>query len=151
MTWGIVPPCAEATSKALINARSESVREKRSFKTSFQQRRCLVPADGFYEWTKVGKHPYFFTVNEGSPFATAGIWEAADALPRCCLLTTAAKAVLEPYPRRDAGDRPSRGLGGVVFTRRTGCREIPRITTPYRGGGMSAVAVSPLVNGARVG
>jgi len=56
MVWGIVPAWAKETSKALINARSESVREKRSFKSSFQQRRCLVPADGFYEWTEFWKH-----------------------------------------------------------------------------------------------
>lgn len=81
MIWGIVPAWAKETSKALINARSESVREKRSFKASFTQRRCLVPADGFYEWSRVGKLPHFFTVNGGAPFAIGGIRDRAMTSP----------------------------------------------------------------------
>lgn len=100
MIWGIVPAWAKETSKALINARSESVREKRSFKASFTQRRCLVPADGFYEWSRVGKLPHFFTVNGGAPFAIGGIRDQGDDIPRCCLLTTGANAVLEPIHDR---------------------------------------------------
>src|SRR4051812_15815291 len=64
MSWGIVPKWADVKSRALINARCETVREKRSFKSSFTARRCLVPADGFYEWTKVGKRPHLFTLND---------------------------------------------------------------------------------------
>src|SRR5205823_4812618 len=55
MVWGLVPQWAKETSKALINARSESVREKRSFKSLFTKRRCLIPADGFYEWSSKGE------------------------------------------------------------------------------------------------
>jgi putative SOS response-associated peptidase YedK len=57
MRWGIVPMWAKETSKPLINARSESVRENRSFNSSVSQRRCLTPADGSDEWTKIGKLP----------------------------------------------------------------------------------------------
>ncbi len=96
MIWGIVPAWAK-DAKDLINARSESVREKRSFKSCFQQRRCLVPADGFNEWTRIAKRPHLFTVNGGAPFAIAGIWDPGDD-PRCCLLTTSVNAVLERRP-----------------------------------------------------
>ena len=149
MQWGIVPVWAKETSKALINARSESVREKRSFKSSFSQRRCLVPADGFYEWTKMGKLPHFFTVNRGAPFAIAGLWDQGDGLPRCCLLTTAANAVLEPIHdrmpvivrREDWEEWFSPGeLGDQGFR---------RITAPYRAAEISALAVSPPVNSAQ--
>jgi putative SOS response-associated peptidase YedK len=150
MQWGIVPVWAEATSKALINARCESVREKRSFKSSFQQRRCLVVADGFYEWTKIGKRPHFFSVNGGDPFAIAGIWDKGQDISRCCLLTTSANSVLDPIHN-----------GMPVIVRREDWEEwmasgeladqsFQRITTPYLAEEMSALEVSPLVNSGRV-
>ncbi len=135
MQWGIVPVWAKDTSKALINARSESVREKRSFKSSFTQRRCLVPADGFYEWTKIGKIPHFFTVNSGAPFAIAGIWDEGDDMPRCRLPPNGGQRGARAHPRQDAGDRPARGLGGMVFTRRAGGPELSAHHDPVPGRG----------------
>jgi putative SOS response-associated peptidase YedK len=76
--WGLVPAWAESKSDAgFINARSETVREKRSFAEAFERRRCLVPADGFYEWTETesGKQPYRVALEDDRPFAMAGIWE----------------------------------------------------------------------------
>lgn len=150
VTWGFVPVWAKDSLKAIINARCESVREKRSFKSSFQQRRCLAPADGFYEWTKIGKRPHFFTVNGGVPFAIAGIWDKGQDNSRCCLLTTAANAVLEPIHNRMP-----------VIVRREDWDEwfspdplsdasFRRITTPYAPEEMAALEVSPLVNSGRV-
>jgi len=150
MIWGIVPVWAKETSKALINARSESVREKRSFKSSFQQRRCLVPADGFYEWTKVGKRPYFFTVSGGFPFAIAGIWEQGQDVSRCCLLTTAANAVLESIHDRMPVIVRREEWSEWLSHAELADRAFQRITCPYRSDEMAAVAVSPLVNSARV-
>ena len=150
MIWGIIPAWAKVQAKALINARSESVREKRSFKSSFTQRRCLVPADGFYEWTKIGKHPYFFTIHGGAPFAIAGIWEAADDLARCCLLTTAANAVLEPIHDRMPLIVSREDWEEWFSPGELAAQSFLRITIPYRAEGMSAVAVSPLVNNAQV-
>jgi len=62
MTWGIIPAWTREK-RLLINAQSEAVREKGSFKESFNRHRCLVPADGFYEWTAIGKRPHLFTLN----------------------------------------------------------------------------------------
>ncbi|WP_224449737.1 SOS response-associated peptidase [Haloprofundus salilacus] len=77
--WGFVPSWADSRSKSFINARAESVAEKRSFRDSFEHRRCLVPADGFYEWTQRengdGKQPYRVAFEDDRPFAMAGIWE----------------------------------------------------------------------------
>ena len=148
MIWGIIPAWAK-DSKALINARSESVREKRSFKSSFQQRRCLVPADGFYEWTRVGKRPHFFTVNDGAPFAIAGIWDPDD-ISRCCLLTTAANAVLAPIHDRMPVIVPREDWEEWFAPGELAEQSFQRIMTPYAAEAMSVVAVSPLVNSARV-
>jgi putative SOS response-associated peptidase YedK len=78
--WGITPDFAKnkPVSQKFINARAESIHEKVSFKQSFQKRRCLIPADGFFEWKKLGKKtkiPYRFTLLNEDAFAFAGIWE----------------------------------------------------------------------------
>jgi putative SOS response-associated peptidase YedK len=77
LEWGLVPRWADDDSGGLINARVETVTEKPSFAAAYESRRCLVPADGFYEWKPVesGKRPYRVTVGEGEPFAMAGLWE----------------------------------------------------------------------------
>jgi putative SOS response-associated peptidase YedK len=78
--WGITPDFAKnkPVSQKFINAKAETVNEKISFKSSFEKRRCLVPADGFYEWKKLGKKtkvPYRFTIANNEAFSFAGIWE----------------------------------------------------------------------------
>jgi putative SOS response-associated peptidase YedK len=79
LRWGLVPSWAEDPSigNRMINARSETVAEKPSFRTSFKKRRCIVPADGFYEWhkTESGKQPYFFCLKSKLPFGMAGLWD----------------------------------------------------------------------------
>ena len=80
MRWGLIPNWAEkaAIGYKTINARVEGVATNRSFAGAFERRRCLVPADGFYEWRKVddGKQPYRIGLKGGGPFAFAGLWEA---------------------------------------------------------------------------
>jgi len=77
--WGISPRIYKESSKSplLINARLETIAEKPTFREAYRFRRCLVPADGFYEWEKAGskKQPWFFKVQSERPFAFAGIWE----------------------------------------------------------------------------
>ena len=78
MEWGLVPSWADDRSDfEFINARAETVRKKRSFADAYESRRCLVPADGFYEWTKTesGKQPYRVTVGDDELFAMAGLYE----------------------------------------------------------------------------
>ena len=99
--WGLVPFWAEDISigNKLINARSETVASKPSFRNAFTKRRCLILADGFYEWKgqKGEKQPYFITLPDERPFAFAGLWEAWDnkgqndtVYKSCTILTTAA-------------------------------------------------------------
>lgn len=75
--WGLIPSWAEDESTSFINARAETVTEKRSFRDAFESRRCLVPADGFYEWVDGDggtKQPYRVALEDDRPFAMAGIW-----------------------------------------------------------------------------
>jgi putative SOS response-associated peptidase YedK len=77
--WGLVPHWAKQISIGykMINARAETVALKKSFRNAFQKRRCLIPADGFYEWKgpKGDKQPFFIDLPDGQPFAFAGLWE----------------------------------------------------------------------------
>lgn len=110
LRWGLVPAWAEdpALGARLINARSETVADKPSFRRAFRQRRCLVPADGFYEWRKEGtrKQPFRAVLAERGPFAFAGLWErwdraaAGGPLESFTILTTEANALLRPIHAR---------------------------------------------------
>jgi putative SOS response-associated peptidase YedK len=78
LEWGLVPSWADDRSEfEYINARAETLQEKRSFADAYERRRCLVPADGFYEWTQRegGKQPYRVALDDDSLFAMAGLWE----------------------------------------------------------------------------
>ncbi|HEY0079550.1 MAG TPA: SOS response-associated peptidase [Pyrinomonadaceae bacterium] len=109
LKWGLVPAWAKDASVGarLINARSETVAEKPSFREAFKKRRCLIPADGFYEWQRTGgrKQPYFFRMKDDRPFGFAGLWERWEGedgrvLDSCTILTTEANEVLLPVHDR---------------------------------------------------
>ena len=112
LQWGLVPFWAKdpAIGNNLINARSESVFEKPSFKYAFRKRRCLILADGFYEWQKSGgkgSRPFYFSMRSGEPFAFAGLWEywqpkdqPGQALSTCTIITTAANETVAPVHER---------------------------------------------------
>lgn len=114
MRWGLVPSWSKDDKAAarMINARAETVAERPSFRKAFHDRPCLVPADGFYEWKKVGaneKQPYFITLKNGEPFAFAGLWERwhdpqlpsdAPGLETFTILTTEPNALCAPIHDR---------------------------------------------------
>jgi len=100
--WGLIPWWAKDSSGAarMINARSETASTLPAFRDALKSRRCLVPADGFYEWKRAGKvrHPYCFEVNNGELFAFAGLWDrwkdlSGKAIETCSILTTNPNAV----------------------------------------------------------
>ena len=100
--WGLIPSWAKDSSVAakMINARSEAAGTKPAYRDALKSCRCLIPADGFYEWQKTGnaKQPYCFEVNEGKLFAFAGIWDRwkdtnGKALETCSILTTTPNVV----------------------------------------------------------
>lgn len=109
LRWGLVPHWAKdpGIGNKLNNARGESVAEKPSFRDAFRRRRCLIPADGFYEWKAQGKvkQPYYVSLKSGEPMAMAGLWESwktpdGEVLRTCCVITTGPNAVMEPIHDR---------------------------------------------------
>ena len=102
MRWGLIPSWAKdsSTAASMINARSETAGTKPAFRGALKSRRCLIPADGFYEWVRTGKakQPYCFEVNEGELFAFTGLWEgwkdaSGNWIKTCSILTTTPNAV----------------------------------------------------------
>jgi putative SOS response-associated peptidase YedK len=107
--WGLIPWWAKNASGAarMINARSETAATLPAFRDAFKSRRCIVPADGFYEWQKIGKtkQPYCFEVNDDELFAFAGLWEqwkdpAGKSVETCSILTTTPNTVTSPVHDR---------------------------------------------------
>jgi putative SOS response-associated peptidase YedK len=102
MQWGLVPSWAKDLSAAarMINARAETTSIKPAFRDAMMSRRCLIPADGFYEWMRTGKtkQPFCFEVNKGELFGFAGLWErwknpSGEWVRTCSIVTTTANAV----------------------------------------------------------
>jgi len=105
--WGLVPSWAKDSknSSHLINARIETIQEKPSFRSAFKHRRCLIPADGFYEWERRnGKQAFHIHRDDRQPFAFAGLWEQwqheTETLYSCTIITTAANALMQPIHER---------------------------------------------------
>ena len=101
MRWGLIPSWANDSSAAarMINARAESAATKPAFRDAMKSRRCLIPADAFYEWMRTGKakQPYSFEVNDGELFAFAGLWDrwkdpSGDWIKTCSILTMKVQA-----------------------------------------------------------
>lgn len=154
-TWGLLPSWAKdpALANKLINARSETAHEKPSFRSAFKRRRCLIPADGFFEWKREGneKTPMFIHLKGRPVFALAGLWEVwnspqGDEVRSCTILTTEANDFMKPIHDRMpvildpadyeewlvAGDAPALALHALM--------------RPYDSDQMAAYAVSKLVN-----
>lgn len=109
LRWGLVPSWAKEirSGAPLINARAETVAEKPAFRAAFKRRRCLLPADGFYEWQKQpgGKQPMYIEMMDKRPFALAALWEIWHApdggtLESCAILTTTPNDLMAPIHDR---------------------------------------------------
>lgn len=107
--WGLVPSWAREPNIGykMINARAETISDKPSFRTAFSRRRCLIPADGFYEWKVDGtrKYPFLFTLKEKRAFAFAGLWErwqdkVGKELFTCTIITTEPNELVSQYHNR---------------------------------------------------
>jgi putative SOS response-associated peptidase YedK len=157
MHWGLIPGWSKQPDAGgrLINARAETVAEKPAFRTSFQRRRCLVPADGYYEWVAAGKkkQPYWIHRADEQPFAFAGLWdqwrpEAGEPLVSCTIVTTDANAAT-----REIHDRMPVILDPADYdlwldpTLSDSARLLP-LLRPYEGDELRVDAVSTFVNSA---
>ncbi len=152
LRWGLVPHWAKDPSigNKLNNARGESVAEKPSFREAFKRRRCLIPAEGFYEWQTQGKakRPYYISLKTGQLMAMAGLWESwkspeGDFLRTCCVITTEPNAVMEPIHDRMpviiAEEAWARWLSGPV-------EDVEPLIRPYLAEKMQAWAVDRRVS-----
>jgi len=156
LKWGLVPGWAKdpAIGNKLINARSETVSEKPSYREAFRSRRCLVPADGFYEWQRRGDHgkqPYYFRMRDGEPFAIAGLWERWEGgeggpLETCTLLTTEANDLLRPVHDRMPVIIPPEDYGRWLDPEALRPEDLRPLLRPYPAREMTSHAVSTPVN-----
>lgn len=156
MKWGLIPFWAKdpGIASKLINARSETVAEKPAFKNAFLKRRCLILADGFYEWKRGGaekgrSQPFYFKLEDGKPFAFAGLWEfwrstQGDEVRTCTIITCEAnllvKTVHERMPVMLAGDSMWAWLSDASPA------DHLRLLKPFDPDQMAAYPVSLLVN-----
>ncbi len=109
MRWGLIPRWSKdgQSPYSMINARAETVAEKPSYRGPLRTRRCLIPADGFYEWQKTNrgkKQAWFITGTDGNPLGFAGLWEvwknSNETIESCTIITTTANDVLRPIHHR---------------------------------------------------
>jgi putative SOS response-associated peptidase YedK len=157
LKWGLVPGWADdpAIGNRLINARAETVAEKPAFRSAFRQRRCLVLADGFYEWQKVGrqKQPYLFRLQGGAPFAFAGLWEHWErdgrAIDSCTVRTTSANELVKPLHERMPVILAPADFARWLDPKPATGPELQALLRPYPAEAMTAYPVSPQVNNAR--
>jgi len=109
LRWGLIPSWAKdpAIGSRMINARAETAAQKPAYRAAFRRRRCLVVADGFYEWERTGRprQPHFIRMQDDQPFAFAGLWESWQGpddgpIESCTLLTTEPNELVEPIHNR---------------------------------------------------
>ena len=154
LKWGLVPPWAKDASMGnkLINARGETVAEKPSFRNAFKQQRCLVLADGFYEWKREGKskQPYYIRFKDHRPFAFAGIWERWErldpAIESCSLITIGPNAVMEPIHHRMPVILPTTQYAEWLDASLQETERLNTLLQPFPPEEMEAYPVSLMVN-----
>ena len=160
MRWGLIPHWAKdpKIGARMINARSETVAEKPVFRDSLRRRRCLVLADGFYEWQRTGgsKRPMRIVMRTGEPFAFAGLWSVwrdpnGNRIPSCSIITTTANDLLSPIHDRMPVILPKALEGFWLDASVDDPGTLGSVLTPYADEAMEAYEVSTLVNSAANG
>jgi putative SOS response-associated peptidase YedK len=155
--WGLVPSWAKdpQIGNRMINARSETLAEKPSFRAAYKRRRCLILADGFYEWQKVpgrkSKIPTHIRMQSDAPFAFAGLWESwhsADGshILSCTIITTTPNELLEPIHNRMPVILPPEAYDDWLDPEERQPAELQGLLKPYPASEMRAYPVSTLVN-----
>ena len=158
LKWGLVPFWAKDPSigSRMINARAESLADKAAYKHALERRRCLIPADGFYEWVKNGtkRMPMHIHFRDGRLFAFAGLWDRwsrgeGQPIESCALITTSANALVAPIH----GRMPvliDRGAYDLWLDPRASEDDLRALLAPFSAEAMEAFPVSPRVNGTDV-
>lgn len=158
LRWGLIPFWAkdENIGNKLVNARSESALEKPAFRHAFRKGRCLIPADGFYEWKKEpeGKQPYHITMADGKPFAMAGLWErwtpkeGGEEVRTFTILTTAGNDLVKDLHDRMPVILPKEAWERWM-DRGQAAEDLQDLMVPFPAEKMALRPVSKAVNNAR--
>ncbi len=155
--WGLVPPGAVDPASGLkrINARAETVAEREAFRGPFAERRCVIPASGFYEWRRSGRvrQPFYFHAASGEPLALAGLWEVwrdprGQPLESFTILTVPSNALVAPIHARMPA-LLSRGQVAAWLDPAAPPAALRELLRPY-GSALTLDAVSPRLNDGRV-
>jgi putative SOS response-associated peptidase YedK len=156
MRWGLIPSWVKDPKgfSLLINARAESVIDKPAFRNAMRRRRCLIPADGFYEWKDLGarKQPYFIRQQKsGGPFAFAGLWETwtgpnGEELDTAAIVTTNANRTLSPIHSRMPVILPPDTFDLWLDSARVDAQTAAACLAPARDDLLEAYEISPAVN-----
>jgi putative SOS response-associated peptidase YedK len=155
--WGLIPSWAKdpAIGNRMINARSETLAEKPSFRSAFKRRRCLVLADGFYEWkvnpSGKSKAPFYIKLKDNRAFAFAGLWEIWQAkdgseIRSCTIITTEPNEMLAPIHNRMPVILPPERYPDWLLPEETKPDQLSPYLKPYSSAEMVAFAVSNLIN-----
>jgi len=153
--WGLIPSWAKDPSigSRMINARAETLAEKPSFRAALRKRRCLILADGFYEWRKDGggKTPFFIHLRSGRPFALAGLWEVWQtpdgvALPTCTIITTGPNNLVAALHDRMPVILPPDAYDRWLDPEPQAPADLAPLLVSYPADAMSLYAVSRAVN-----
>jgi putative SOS response-associated peptidase YedK len=157
LRWGLIPSWADDPSigNRMINAQAETAAEKPAYRSAFRLRRCLVLADGFYEWAKANgaKQPHYFQLKDGSPFAFAGLWErwakGEEPIESCTLLTTEANEAVGPVHQRMPVILEPKEYGRWLDPQRRRPEDVSAILRPFPAERMVAYPVGRWVNDPR--
>jgi putative SOS response-associated peptidase YedK len=155
--WGLIPSWAKdpAIGNRMINARAETLAEKPAFRSAFKNRRCLIPADGFFEWRKEpggkSKTPMYVRLKSGEPFAFAGLWEAwrspdDETILSCTIITTTPNSLVEKIHDRMPVILKPDAVKRWLDPSEQEPVKLTNLLKPYPASQMTAYAVSKLVN-----
>jgi len=157
--WGLVPSWAKERSigARMINARGETLREKPSFRNAYKRRRCLILADGYYEWQRSGsvKQPFFISFADREPFGMAGLWESwkdpagGEPLESCCIVTTSPAASVAHVHDRMPVIIPAEARAEWLDAANADVERLDRLLVPWAAAGLVPTPVSRRVNDAR--
>jgi len=155
--WGLIPSWSKNPSigERMINARAETLAEKPSFRNAYRRRRCLILADGFYEWKQDpnlrSKQPMYICLNNSQPFAFAGLWEVwkspeGDEVHSCTIITTGPNTLLEPIHNRMPVILPADAYKEWLSVEDRQPAQLNGLLVPYPPSEMMAFPVSRMVN-----
>jgi putative SOS response-associated peptidase YedK len=156
--WGLIPSWAkdEKMGARMINARGETIAEKPSFRAAVKSRRCLIPADGFYEWARKGEHkqPHFIQFSDGRTFAFAGLWErwrggGDQPLETCTIITTTPNELIATLHDRMPVILPPARFAEWLEPEPLQEERLQTLLQPHPAEGMEAYPVSTYVNSPR--